>query len=164
MSSERYNKFYNFIKENEKRYTIFKVIYKLATRLIVLGYFLLLCYVIMEDKENIIKVVAVPGATFLLCSILRHFVDRKRPYEVLDITPLIPKEKKGHSFPSRHVVSAAIISMTGWYVSPLIGSIFLCICVIVSVMRVLAGVHYISDVLGGIIFAVICGGIGFWVI
>lgn len=165
MREEGYKKIYEFFHKSEKRYNIFKLIYELATMLFVIGYALLIVYVFCsESKEAIVRVIFVPAVTFLLCTVLRHVFNRKRPYETLNITPLIPKDKKGHSFPSRHVVSATIIMMAASYVNIWIGLVLFVICVVVSVFRVLAGVHYISDVIGGILFSVICGFLGFYLI
>ena len=165
MREEGYKKIYEFFHKSEIRYNIFKLIYELATMLSVIGYALLIVYVFFsEGKEVLVRVIFVPAVTFVLCTILRHLFNRKRPYETLNITPLIPKDKKGHSFPSRHVVSAAIIMMAGAYVNIWIGLVFSVICVVVSVFRVLAGVHYISDVAGGMILSVVCGLVGFFVI
>ena len=44
---------------------------------------------------------------------------------VLDLQPLLPRNKQGESFPSRHVFSSTIIAMTYLYFQPPLGLAFL---------------------------------------
>ncbi len=111
---------------------------------------LLVCY--FCKKGLLLRAVLAPAAMFFFVSIFRHFVDFPRPYEDGGITPLIAKEKKGHSFPSRHAASAGMIAavwMAAWYPA---GIFFLAVAVLVAASRVLAGVHYVRDVLAGGVF------------
>lgn len=81
----------------------------------------------------------------------------------MNITPLIKKDKKGQSFPSRHVLSATIIAMASMYVNVRLGIIMMLISVAIAVIRPVAGVHYIRDVIGGLIIGIVCGVMGFYV-
>lgn len=103
------------------------------------------------------------GIPFIALSIFRRLWNRPRPYEALGITPLIPKEKKGRSFPSRHVFSAFIIAMCWLYYIPTVGLVLLVLAAMLAVIRVVGGVHYVSDVVAGFVFAVVCGLTGFWI-
>jgi hypothetical protein len=88
------------------------------------------------------------GSTF----VLKHAVDRKRPYEIY--TDIIPKTNEdGSSFPSNHT-SAAFATATSlslaypkWYV---IAPSYLWAGT-VGYSRLHLGVHYPSDVLGGMV-------------
>ena len=101
-------------------------------------------------QDSILK----PLCAFMIVTLFRKIINRKRPYESMDIKPLI-RHKQGESFPSRHSVSAMIIALVCFYVHFTLG-IFACIiAIMISVSRVLAGVHYISDVLTAIIIAFI---------
>lgn len=106
----------------------------------------------VRKKELFLRAVFVPAAMFFLVSIFRHFVDFPRPYEKEGITPLIAKEKKGHSFPSRHAASAGMIAAVWMAVWHPAGFFFLAVALLTSLSRVLAGVHYVRDVLVGGIF------------
>ena len=46
-------------------------------------------------------------------TLLRAAINRPRPYEALNFTPLFPKDTKGQSMPSRHCFSAAAIVAAG---------------------------------------------------
>ena len=82
----------------------------------------------------------------------------------MDIHPLIVKNKKGQSFPSRHTVSAVIIAMSVFYINKIWGIIMFAVATFVGVLRILAGVHYVKDVLTGIVMGVLFGVIGFYII
>lgn len=103
------------------------------------------------------------GIPFAALSIFRRLYNRPRPYEALGITPLIPKEKKGHSFPSRHVFSAFMIAMCWFKFIPVVGLVLMVFASVLAVIRVAGGVHYISDAAVGGAFAVACGLLGFWI-
>ena len=112
------------------------------------------------------RALLVPGVRFVLLSVFRNVVNRPRPYEAFELPPVIKKDTKGHSFPSRHVFSATIIAMTFILHSPWswLGLIFLAIALLLAVVRVVSGVHYISDVVAGIIVAVVAAVLGYIVL
>lgn len=103
------------------------------------------------------------GIPFAALSVFRRLLNRPRPYEMLAITPLIPREKKGESFPSRHVFSAFIIAMCWLRELPVFGVVLCVLAAVLAVIRVVGGVHYVSDVVAGGMFALVCGLIGFWI-
>ena len=92
--------------------------------------------------------------SFLIVTLLRKVINRKRPYEAMAIDPLI-EHKQGESFPSRHTVSAFAIALACLQVNSLLGTIMLILAFVVSCSRILSGVHYISDVLSAVIIALI---------
>ena len=55
----------------------------------------------------IARTVFVPGLTFWGGTILRDRLNLPRPYEQPGFEPLRHKETRGHSFPSRHALSAS---------------------------------------------------------
>lgn len=97
------------------------------------------------------------GIPFVLLSLFRKLVNRPRPYEVLQIRPLLQKDSSGCSFPSRHVFSAFLIAMCYYAVNPGIGFCLLLLGAILAAIRVVGGVHYLSDVLAGAAFGIACG-------
>ncbi len=100
---------------------------------------------------------AVPAFCLVAVTVIRARINRTRPYDALGYAPLLPKESgKGESFPSRHTASAWVIAMAYWYLSPVYGGLMLAAAVLVGVTRVLTGVHYLSDVLVGAGFALLC--------
>ena len=79
----------------------------------------LLLWAFVTKDPRLLRLVLVPAISFVSLSVVRRGLNRPRPYEALDIVPLIPREKKGESFPSRHVFSVFVIAMTwGWVCPP----------------------------------------------
>ena len=180
MNEERYAKISNWFRDNEKRMKILKttcadgklqtkilnILYKGLPTVTMVEYAVLVIFEIFQGKgkmEEIIRVIIVPLITFGICTAARKVVNEKRPYEAMNITPLIKKDKKGQSFPSRHVLSATIIAMASMYVNVRLGIIMMLISVAIAVIRPVAGVHYIRDVIGGLVIGIVCGVMGFYV-
>jgi membrane-associated phospholipid phosphatase len=97
----------------------------------------------------------------LLVSVYRAWRSEKRPYEVLEIQPLIVKETKGNSFPSRHVFSAFVIAVTALWVAPAAGGVLLVLGVALAACRVIGGVHWPRDVIAGAAVGIAAGLLGY---
>lgn len=102
----------------------------------------------------------VPAVVFVLGTALRRAINRPRPYETLGFAPLFPKDTKGQSLPSRHCFSAACIAVAALPVSPAAAAILAGLAVVIALTRVLCGVHYISDVLAGLVFGAAASRLG----
>ncbi len=102
----------------------------------------------------------VPAVVFVLGTALRRAINRPRPYETLGFTPLFPKDTKGQSLPSRHCFSAACIAVAAIPVSPAAAAVLAGLAVVIALTRVLCGVHYISDVLVGLVFGAAASRLG----
>ncbi|MBQ1326935.1 MAG: phosphatase PAP2 family protein [Eubacterium sp.] len=111
-------------------------------------------------KSSILTVapfVIIPGTGFVLLTIIRKVINRKRPYETWNLDQLIKKDKKGQSMPSRHVYSAAVIAMCVLCINTVLGIICIVIAILLAVLRVVGGVHYPSDVIVGFISGIMTG-------
>ena len=117
------------------------------------------CYFLYPAR--LLRLVLVPAISFVSLSVVRRGLNRPRPYEALDIVPLIPREKKGESFPSRHVFSVFVIAMTWGWVCPPVGWLLGAVGVLLAVTRVVAGIHFPRDVLAGALLGMACGWVGF---
>lgn len=104
----------------------------------------------------------VPAAGFGVVSLYRRLWDAPRPYEVLDIDPIIPKTTRGRSFPSRHVFSVFVIAMTDLWLLPPVGVGFLFFGVLLALCRVIGGVHFPRDVVVGAAIGILSGIVGYW--
>ena len=103
----------------------------------------------LEGMKRVFPFVLVPGSSFVLLSLIRKRIVRKRPYETYDLDPLIHKETKENSMPSRHVFSSAVISMCLFRVCPPLGILGVAATALSALVRVLGGVHYPEDVAAG---------------
>ena len=99
----------------------------------------------------------VPGISFVLVTAVRDRLDAPRPYEAWEIDPLIHKDTKGHSMPSRHVFSSTVIAMCALRLQVGFGIVMLLISAFLAAVRVLGGVHYPKDVAAGYAAGVLAG-------
>lgn len=141
-----------------------RAVNKLLTLSVYIAYPALLLFLLLTRDHRLLRTVITPAVAFVALSFFRKWCNAPRPYEVLDITPLIHKDTRGNSFPSRHVFSVFVIDMAFWWVCPLLGGVFLAIGVLIALIRVIGGVHFPRDVLVGAVMGAACGAVGFWLI
>jgi len=87
----------------------------------------------------------------VITNIIHFFYNRPRPFKVLDFTPLFYNSNP--SFPSGHAVLLFTFGFVIFYFSRSLGWWFLGFSFLNSVARVIAGVHWPSDIIGGIVIA-----------
>ncbi|MDD5987850.1 MAG: phosphatase PAP2 family protein [Eubacteriales bacterium] len=110
---------------------------------------------------RVLPFILIPGSGFAAVSVIRLLVNRPRPYRTWAIHPLLHKEADGCSMPSRHVFSAAMIAMCVWRISAPAGAVYLAIAAVAAMLRVTGGVHYISDVVIGLLLGIGLGSLLF---
>lgn len=94
----------------------------------------------------------------IFTEVIRFVYERRRPFEVLDFTPLVPNG--GPSFPSGHAAMFFALALAILYLHKKLGWWYLVSAFVVSLARVFAGVHWPSDILGGFVVA----SLSFWLI
>ncbi len=108
----------------------------------------------------------VPAFGFLLTTWIRKKRNAPRPAEVFSFTPLL-SHKSGCSFPSRHTACAFLISFALLFLSllgifsPILTAFSFLLSVLTATSRVVAGVHFLKDVIGGFLFAAVISVFGF---
>ncbi len=103
--------------------------------------------------------IVVPAAGLALVSILRRIINAPRPYDNAGAAPLIHKETKGRSFPSKHAYSSFMIALCWWQVSLPASAILLVAALATSAVRVAGGVHFTRDVAAGAGIAFACAAL-----
>ena len=98
--------------------------------------------------------------SLLFCNVLlKNLIARPRPYLVIDgLHPIVPL-LSDFSFPSGHA-SSSFAFVTAVYLSELNkkwAAIVFVIALMISFSRLYVGVHYPTDVLGGVILGILCG-------
>ena len=157
MKKETYQKIMKYFEEHPSQKSILTMGNKLCTILVFLSYPLLLFYLLIERSPQLAEAIIVPMNAFIILTVFRFLVNRPRPYEKFQTPSAIHKAKKGNSFPSRHVFSAFMIALTILAFCPLpgIGILLLIVSALIAFIRVISGVHFISDVLAGCMFAIV---------
>ncbi len=130
-------------------------VYKILPSLIFIAYPLVLMASIMWSDEDFFITLLLPAEIFGLVTILRIAINEPRPYEEYNHKSVFEKKTVGKSMPSRHTASTFIISMVTLRLDITLGIVLLCVSVLITASRVLAGVHYIRDVLAGMLLSVI---------
>ncbi len=164
MTPEKYKQIKSWFEERPIAYAMLKATQKGLTLLVYIAYGLLILWTWFFMPEKILKVILVPAFTFVSGSAIRKGINAPRPYEVMQMAPLIKKETKGKSFPSRHVFCASVIAVAFFYTLPPVGTLMTVIALVIAGSRVLAGVHWPKDVIAGLLYGGIVGLIGFFVI
>ena len=163
MTKDTYLKITQPFRDHPKLARGIHIANKICTLTMYVAYPLLILYMLWQKDAQAARALIVPSNGFIVLSVFRYMVNRPRPYEAFDMPPVISKDTKGRSFPSRHVFSAMVIAMTFLLASPWIwlGIGFVIVTGLLAVVRVLSGVHYPSDVLAGAGFAVLISILGY---
>ena len=164
LTQAAYEKLQSFVTAKKYRQRILKFIYKILPVFVFVSYPLLLLYVLLKRSDHLLRCITVPLGVFATVTLIRRFLNFRRPYEQLKITPLFPKDTKGKSFPSRHTACAAVIAMTFLYVNVPFGAVFLVVAALIAGSRVIAGVHYPRDVIAGFLYSVVMASIFFYIL
>lgn len=116
----------------------------------------------ISQDARIYRVLLAPALSFILVSLFRKWLNAPRPYEVSKKKPIIPKETKGQSFPSRHVFSVFVIASTLYYINRPVGILLMVLGTLLAIIRVIGEVHYPKDVIAGAIIGLLSGFLGFY--
>lgn len=157
MTREMYCKMTQPFRDQPKRAKSLHRANQILTGIVFAAYPLLLIGLFFWQPKELFRAIVVPLDGFIGVSVFRCLVNRKRPYEAFGLPPVIPKKTAGKSFPSRHVFSAAIIAFTFCAIPHLmwIGIVLVVCTVLIAILRVIAGVHYISDVVAAVLIAAV---------
>lgn len=169
MNRSQYLRLHNYILAHPMLHRSVTLGVKILPGIVYVVYPLLLLHVLyfalLQGRWDILlRTFLVPLAGFLLCTILRAGINAPRPYEKLGIPAITHKDTRGKSFPSRHAACASVIAVTTLYLFRPLGIFLLVISVLIVISRVLAGVHFIRDVLTGWLLGAVIGYVGIFLI
>lgn len=89
--------------------------------------------------------------------LLKHLVNRPRPFTVNTDIALLIKQPSGASFPSTHSVLAAASTTVLLAKKREVGFIALVLTVCIAFSRLYLYIHYPTDVLCGLLLGILCG-------
>lgn len=116
----------------------------------------------LRANRNEMRYLAISAALTLISGLLVNqfvllFITRARPYTE-GLTHLLIEPSLDPSFPSDHATGAVAIAVTFFFHGhKKIGIVFALGALLVMFSRVYVGTHYVSDVLGGLVTALIAG-------
>jgi undecaprenyl-diphosphatase len=104
-------------------------------------------------KEMVI-VFAVSAFARFLALILKDFFHQLRPFDAFTQVHSLFVET-GYSFPSGHATSFAALAFAIFFNHKKAGYVFMIFALIIGIARIIAGVHFPIDILGGFILGTI---------
>ncbi len=164
MRREFYDRLAEPFEKNRRKRKRLILVNNVITKTLYAVYPVLLVLLAVQRDQRLIRTVLVPLISFAAVTMFRRVCNCRRPYEVWDAPPLIPKDTKGNSFPSRHVFSIYIIAMAALWICPPAGAAILVAGVFLAAVRVIARVHFVRDVVAGAALGAGLGWIGFFLI
>lgn len=123
-----------------------------------------LCFPFMLTKSTRqigVYITLALGVTFVTGEIIiKHIIGRIRPSSKLEDDELIIKRPKDYSFPSGHTASSfTAFTMTAIFCRPIIFIPVLFVALTISFSRMYLRVHYLSDVVCGMLLGVLSGSL-----
>ena len=164
MTRETYQKMTEYFLRDEKKVCRIVLVNRLLTGIVFISYPLYLMFLLSEKDMFLLQAVFVPAVSFVVVTVFRKIVNEPRPYDKYDLPPVIDKDTRGKSFPSRHVFSVFVIAVTVFVRNPVAGCILAVIGVMIAVIRVIGGVHTIWDVAAGAAVGILSGVIGYYML
>lgn len=164
VNAKMYENMVNFFRRNKTCNAVLKFCYNFLPFTVFFSYGVLTVFMLFSDAKAFARITLSPLTVFAVVTIFRKIFNRQRPYEKFGIPSVFGKDKKGESMPSRHTASAFIIAMSFLYISTPLGIAYLIISVLIMISRVLSGVHFISDVMVGMLISLLYGWFSFFII
>lgn len=134
---------------------------------LVVAFFLLLYFSAYSRREKwrIFWTAAVSAAVARLgiTEIIRFFYHRPRPFVINPAAHTLLSENDW-SFPSGHSAFFFAVAAALYCYNKKWGIVFFIAAIVMNISRVVAGVHYPSDILGGMVVGTIVGGVVFYFI
>ena len=138
---------------------IFFAVYFIYLAIFLAGLFLLFHFRVLP-AENPIKefinkwkgFIPVSASVFLalgLAVAMKNLIHTLRPLEALGVQPLFLQT--GYAFPSGHTLIASAIAFSLFFTHKKAGYAFMLFALLIGMARVMAGVHFPIDILGGFI-------------
>lgn len=100
-----------------------------------------------------VAVLSTVAARGVLTPVVRYFWHRPRPFALWQVYQLVPES--GYSFPSGHAIFFFALGAALYLYNKKWGVWFFAVSFLMGIARIIAGVHYPSDILGGMVLGVI---------
>ena len=123
----------------------------------------LLCFCFKKTRKiGALVTFSLIGSLVINNIIIKNLVDRIRPYEVIEELNILIEKPAEFSFPSGHTASSFAAGVILFLACPKKYGIFaLILAFLIGISRLYVGVHYPTDVLGGMITGTLIA-VGIW--
>ncbi|MGL4789766.1 MAG: phosphatase PAP2 family protein [Anaerotignaceae bacterium] len=112
-------------------------------------YIMTLIFLISQKDFGFFNVFLIPLFAFIVAILIRKIFNTERPFQVENFSPLV-NHSTGKGCPSLHATSSAVISIVISTVNLYLGIFLGILTLIICLTRILTGVHFIRDVLVGV--------------
>lgn len=164
MKHTLYHRIHDYVTQHPSLRQAVVLSTKLLPGIVYAAYPLMLLWLLVFQRQELLRAILVPAIGFLATTWLRAWINAPRPYEQLDIPPISKKDTVGKSFPSRHAACAAVIAVTALHALLPLGIALSIVALLIALSRVLAGVHFLKDVLCGLLLGGVIGWLGMYMI
>ena len=141
-----------------------KIISHASALICAAAYAAIFVYSYINEPMAALKILLSAAVPYVIVTVMRKIINAPRPYEIYDFYNTPPKNKKGQSFPSRHVFSAFVIATLSYTVSLWLATALLVLGVCLAVSRILLGIHFVRDVVAGALIGIVSGILGIIII
>ena len=100
--------------------------------------------------HEIVFVFFLSGIAWCFAYVLKNIFKQPRPFVAFqNIHALIPET--GYAFPSQHAILFSALAVSLYFCHKKVGYLFMFFALLIGVARIMAGVHFPIDILGGFI-------------
>jgi len=104
--------------------------------------------VFLEKKKEILMVFFIGIIAYLADTAIKFIIQTPRPFDVFSqVHPLFAED--WYSFPSGHATFFMALAFALFFLHKKTGYVFMFFAVIIGIARIIAGVHFPIDILGG---------------
>lgn len=115
-------------------------------------------------RAGLLSLLALLGSLCVTNLVLKNYVARVRPYEVIQGLQCLIPAQRDWSFPSGHASASFASAVSVYKSSPRwLGVPVMLLAFAISLSRLYVGVHYPSDVLVGMVIGTLIALILFWI-
>lgn len=106
--------------------------------------------VFMQKKKEILLVFFTGIVAYLIADILKIFIHTLRPFDAFSNVHALISET-GYSFPSGHATFFMALAFSLFFAHKKAGYVFMFFALLIGIARIIAGVHFPIDILGGFV-------------
>lgn len=108
--------------------------------------------------KEIFLVFCAPVAAWIVATLLKIWIHTPRPFDAFPyVQSLFPET--GYAFPSRHAIFFFTLALVIYAKNKTVGYIFISSAILIGLARVIAGVHFPIDILGGFVIGFVISSV-----